>query len=188
MAGLALRSALSASTATPSYGRSRSCGRLAAVTCRAAVAPLATARRQQPSVLKMLAACCEVQDQVRRYEVLAGRSAMIGFAVALAVEGITEKGVFFGMAAETAVPYACGAASVLAGAALLAVARNQGSGADGQGLLEAVYASLTAVRRSAASVTETQVDTTVDAILAECGGMSVLGNLLETDELTEELY
>lgn len=128
----------------------------------------------------MLAACCEVQEQVRRYEVLAGRSAMIGFAVALAVEGITEKGVFFGMAAETAVPYACGAASVLAVSALLAVARNQG-------LLEAVYASLTAVRRSAASVTEAQVDTQVDAILAECGGLAVLGSLLEHELEEEEL-
>lgn len=155
--------------------------------CKAAAAPLAHAARRQPSVLKMLAACCEVQEQVRRYEVLAGRSAMIGFAVALAVEGITEKGVFFGMAAETAVPYACGAASVLAVSALLAVARNQGSGADGQGLLEAVYASLTAVRRSAASVTETQVDTQVDAILAECGGLAVLGSLLEHELEEEEL-
>lgn len=105
---------------------------------------------------------------------------MIGFAVALAAELITEKGVFFSMTGDSAALYGTAAFGVFGLAAALAVARNQVAG-DGLALLEPVYASLTAVRRSAASVTQAQVDRAVDVILEEVDGVATLSTVLEDE-------
>jgi hypothetical protein len=99
---------------------------------------------------------------VARYETFAGRGAMLGFATAAVVEISTDQGVFFasGLTADAAALYAAVAGGTLlaaAGAAVLKNAGSQASSDEGAELLPAVWASLTAVKRSASCATEVQV-------------------------------
>ncbi|GIL79537.1 hypothetical protein Vretifemale_8858 [Volvox reticuliferus] len=117
-------------------------------------------RTRNGSMIRSLAAAVELNGQVQRYETLAGRSAMVGVAAAVCIELITEHSVFYPVNNDTAIMYACVALVTLATSVGIALAKGRsdspiaGTGVD---ILEAVYASLTAVKRSAASVTQAQV-------------------------------
>lgn len=92
---------------------------------------------------------------------------MVGVAAAVLIELVTDQGVFSStgnaISNETAMAYAVTAACTLGIAGAAALARS--SVQSGVEVLESVYASLTAVKRSAASVTQTQVDKAVDYLL-----------------------
>lgn len=83
----------------------------------------------------------------------------VGVAAAVLIELVTDQGVFSStgnaISNETAMAYAVTAACTLGIAGAAALARS--SVQSGVEVLESVYASLTAVKRSAASVTQTQV-------------------------------
>ncbi|GLI68209.1 hypothetical protein VaNZ11_012553 [Volvox africanus] len=125
-------------------------------------------RTRSGSMIRSLAAAVELNSQVQRYETLAGRSAMVGVAAAVCIELITDHSVFYPVNSNTAIMYACVALATLASSVGIALAKGRsdspiaGTGVD---ILEAVYASLTAVKRSAASVTQAQVDKAVDYVL-----------------------
>lgn len=81
-------------------------------------------------------------------------------AVAACIEVITDHSVFFPVKDDTALTYACVALATLAAAVGVAVTRGRSdspTSGTGSEILESVYASLTAVQRSAASVTQAQV-------------------------------
>ncbi|KAG2484518.1 hypothetical protein HYH03_016658 [Edaphochlamys debaryana] len=115
------------------------------------------------SMIRSLAASIEINGQVQKFESLAGRSAMIGVAVAMGIELITERGIFLPLTVDSALALGGAMIATVAGASWAALATLNTS--TGEALLEAVYASLTAVQRSAASVTGTQVDKAVDYVL-----------------------
>lgn len=83
-------------------------------------------------------------------------------AAAVFVELITDRGIFLPVDTDTALTYAGVALATIASSVGVALAKGRsdfpdvGSSVD---LLEAVYASLTAAKRSAASVTQAQVRT-----------------------------
>ncbi|GLC40882.1 hypothetical protein PLESTF_001047300 [Pleodorina starrii] len=169
------------------------------IVCRAKASEVPTATQQRAkngSMIRSLAAAVELNSQVQRYETFAGRSAMVGLAVAAFIEVITDHSVFFPVNNDTATTYACVALGTLATAVGIAFARGQNdSTAAGTGIdtLEAVYASLTAVKRSAASVTQAQVDKAVDYILetvlaGRFDGFSIEGLLMATTDDDEEEF
>ncbi|KXZ56088.1 hypothetical protein GPECTOR_2g970 [Gonium pectorale] len=93
---------------------------------------------------------------------------MVGVAVAVAIEALTDRSIFLAVNGDTALTYAAIGLATVATAAGIALARGGTSTlalGTGMDLLEAVIASLTAVRRSAAGVTQTQVDKAVDYLL-----------------------
>lgn len=101
-----------------------------------------------------------LQGKVQRYETFAGRSAMVGVAAATVIELVTEQGVLGSVTAESVVTYIAATAAAVATAIGIAFFRSRSDNVTDLGgleLLEPVYASLTAVRRSAASVTQAQV-------------------------------
>ncbi len=124
------------------------------------------------------------QAQVQRFEVFAGRSAMLGFAAAFAAELLTEESLFSGLLSATSdrVAYAAALAAALAvAAAAAAAASKQREGA--RDLEEVVITSLTASARSAASVNGGRVDSAVDAILASMFDLSTLYSIMADEEL-----
>jgi hypothetical protein len=105
----------------------------------------------------------------------------IGFFVALGAELATEQSIFRSVTPSEAVT----ASAVLLGAILLAAAaaaanKRQNLGVD---IKEAVITSMTAVRRSAASVTGKQVDFAVDNVLSKVFDMGVIYSLLADDDV-----
>jgi hypothetical protein len=105
----------------------------------------------------------------------------IGFFVALGAELATEQSIFRSVSASEAVT----ASAVLLGSILLAAAaaaanKRQNLGVD---IKEAVITSMTAVRRSAASVTGKQVDFAVDNVLSKVFDMGVIYSLLADDDV-----
>ncbi|EFJ45865.1 hypothetical protein VOLCADRAFT_93702 [Volvox carteri f. nagariensis] len=103
-----------------------------------------TPRMRNGSMIRSLAAAVELN---------------VGVAVAACIEIITDHSVFFPVNGDTAITYACVALATLASSVGIAFVRGRGdSPAAGTGvdILEAVYASLTAAQRSAASVTQAQ--------------------------------
>ncbi|KAG2426528.1 hypothetical protein HXX76_011753 [Chlamydomonas incerta] len=143
-----------------------------AVACRATAEPIIaattpTAPRRNNSMIRSLAAAVELDGKVQRYETFAGRSAMVGVAAATVIEVVTEQGVLGSVTAESAFSYVAATAAAVAVAIGIAFARSRSDNPEDLGgleLLEPVYASLTAVRRSAASVTQAQVDRAVDVL------------------------
>ncbi|PNW80062.1 hypothetical protein CHLRE_08g376300v5 [Chlamydomonas reinhardtii] len=142
-----------------------------AVACRATAEPIVVApttpapRRGHSSMIRSLAAAVELDGKVQRYETFAGRSAMVGVAAATVIELVTEQGVLGSVTAESVVTYIAATAAAVATAIGIAFFRSRSDNVTDLGgleLLEPVYASLTAVRRSAASVTQAQVDRAVD--------------------------
>ncbi|KAG2430009.1 hypothetical protein HYH02_013837 [Chlamydomonas schloesseri] len=140
-----------------------------AVACRATAEPVAAPTTAPPkrnaSMIRSLAAAVEHDGKVQRYETFAGRSAMVGVAAAAVIEVVTEQGVLGSLTAESAITYVAATAAAIATAVGVAFARSRSDRVEDLGgleLLEPVYASLTAVRRSAASVTQAQVDRAVD--------------------------
>jgi hypothetical protein len=105
----------------------------------------------------------------------------IGFFVALGAELATEQSIFRTVSASEAVT----ASAVLLGAVLLAAAaaavnKRQNLGVD---IKEAVITSMTAARRSAASVTGKQVDFAVDSVLSKVFDMGVIYSLLADEDI-----
>ncbi|KAF6258206.1 hypothetical protein COO60DRAFT_1520094 [Scenedesmus sp. NREL 46B-D3] len=132
-------------------------------------------------VMSLISSLVDIEAQVQQFETVAGRSAMIGFFVALGAELATEQSIFRSVSASEAVS----ASAVLLGAILLAAAaaaanKRQNLGVD---IKEAVITSMTAVRRSAASVTGKQVDFAVDNVLSKVFDMGVIYSLLADDDI-----
>ncbi|PNH08066.1 hypothetical protein TSOC_005415 [Tetrabaena socialis] len=119
------------------------------------------------SLLRSLCRAVEVDGQVARYETFAGRSAMLGISSAALVELVTDQGVVGAFNDVSAAAYLAAAGTVMAVSAALALARsNMDPLESGMELLETVYASLTAVRRSASSMSQAiEVDKAVDDLL-----------------------
>jgi hypothetical protein len=105
----------------------------------------------------------------------------IGFFVALVAELSTEQSIFRSVSAsEAAVASAVLLGAISLAAAAAAVSKRQNLGVD---IKEAVITSMTAVRRSAASVTGKQVDFAVDNVLSKVFDMGVIYSLLADDDI-----
>lgn len=139
---------------------------------------LAKTKAMRP-VLSLLSACVEVNDQVRLFELLAGRSAMIGFLVALGVEGITEKSVFSQLGEQDITLLCAVCLACTLSASILASMSTRRLGLQ---LQESVMSSLTAVKRSAASVTQQQVDKAVDYMIDQFWDRDLLYTTLLDDD------
>ncbi|WIA40570.1 hypothetical protein OEZ86_013911 [Tetradesmus obliquus] len=132
-------------------------------------------------VMSLISSLVDIEAQVQQFETVAGRSAMIGFFVALGAELATEQSIFSSVSPSEAVT----ASAVLLGSILLAAAaatinKRQNLGVE---VKEAVITSLTAVQRSAASVTGKQVDGAVDNVLSKVFDMGVIYSLLADDDI-----
>jgi hypothetical protein len=123
----------------------------------------------------MLSACVEADAHVQIFEVVAGRSAMIGVAVALVTELITERSVFDCSGQDVGIYGGLVAGSVLSAALLAAAASPPQLGSR---FKEAVISSLTAARRSASSVSERQVDLPVDLLFNKVFDTSLVASYL----------
>ncbi|KAI7843550.1 hypothetical protein COHA_002792 [Chlorella ohadii] len=118
-------------------------------------------------VIGLLTDLLEAQALTRRFEQLAGRTAMIAAAVALAVElAMPSSGGVFGWAASSdlAAQLAALGTFMLCCSVGLA-ARTTGRPAARRLLLEPVLASLTSQRRSLAGVTQRNVDRSLDLLM-----------------------
>lgn len=99
---------------------------------------------------------------VSRFEVFAGRSAMVGVSVALFVELLTEDS-FFSTGTnllDVTLLASLGLGTVTIAGLLAATSQRRFASP----LMEAVITSLTAAKRSAGSVTQRQVDGVVDDV------------------------
>lgn len=105
----------------------------------------------------------------------------IGFSVALLAELLTSQSLFPSIPPATVAAFAAGLLAAVAAAAAAAAAANK-QHALGQDIKEAVITSLTAVRRSAASVSSWRgVDGAVDAVLA-AATRDLIAGLLADEE------
>lgn len=125
-------------------------------------------RRPQFQLLRQISAVVEANDFVSRFETLAGRSAMIGFSVALVVEvlaGSAQPSGLFGGAFTPiqAQSFLEAVIATVAASGMLAAASTRKLGAT---LTEPVIASLTAAFRSSSSISEKRVDQAVDYVLS----------------------
>lgn len=111
------------------------------------------------TVLPRLAACVEMEDLVSRFENVAGRSAMVGFITALFAETVADDGLFSNFTTAGLPGLASYIIGGLLAGTLLALGTRETLGAAVQ---EAVITSLTARARSAASVSQQQLDDAVD--------------------------
>ncbi|MEW5320453.1 MAG: hypothetical protein WDW38_011525 [Sanguina aurantia] len=96
---------------------------------------------------------------------------MIGIAVAVAVELFTEESLFALSSDEVSLTMATALFTISTAAILAATSKRVFSGR----LREAVVSSLTAVKRSASSVTQTQVDKAVDYLFERSALTEVTG-------------
>lgn len=135
-------------------------------------------RPEKLPVMSLISACIEVEAQVQRFELVAGRSAMIGFLLAVFVELFTDEGVFH---VSSDVLSLFGSLSIvcLIGAVILAATSKRRLGAP---FKEAVITSLTAAKRSAASVTQSPVDKAVDTLCDIVPGIYSLYTIMTDDE------
>lgn len=105
----------------------------------------------------------------------------IGFFVALGAELATEQSIFSSVSpSEAVIASAVLLGSILLAAAAAAINKRQNLGVE---VKEAVITSLTAVQRSAASVTGKQVDGAVDNVLSKVFDMGVIYSLLADDDI-----
>jgi len=126
------------------------------------------------ALLSNISKAVEIQASTSRFEVFAGRSAMLGTMTALCIESLTEESLI-GAGAGTGVATALaamGIASIVSGATLAAISR--GSDAGVPALLEPVITSLTAAKRSASGVSESRVDDMVDDVVLSAFTASML--------------
>ncbi|GBF90320.1 hypothetical protein Rsub_02426 [Raphidocelis subcapitata] len=132
------------------------------------LAPPAPRSFRPESVLPLLSSAVESSAQVARFESAAGRSAMIGFFVAMLLEAGTEHSLFTTIAAGQAATLAAAAAGCVAAAAAAAAAAASAPAAPrlGAAIHEAVLSSLTATQRAASGVTQHRVDDAVDFVLS----------------------
>ncbi|KAI8468467.1 MAG: hypothetical protein J3K34DRAFT_522931 [Monoraphidium minutum] len=173
----------------------------AAAPAPAAAVAAALPRFRPESILPLVSSAVESSAEMARFESVAGRSAMVGFLVAAALEGFSSQPAFAFGAPGAAPLAALAAASVLAvaaaGAAAAAAARPRAaadqlgpppaapaaptaSGESGRawwwlgaGIHESVMSSLTATRGSASGVTQLRVDEVVDFVVDRCLGAAV---------------
>lgn len=131
------------------------------------------------TVLSLMSSCVSIDAAVTKFEVLAGRSAMIGFLVAVGAELVTERPAL-SLSIEQGLAFSAAALGAVTLASLAAASKGS-AGQIGDTLQEAVISSLTAVQRSAASVTQRQVDKAVDYLLETAFGSSVLGSMVDGD-------
>lgn len=116
--------------------------------------------------------------RVRTFETFAGRSAMVGFVVAVFCELVTEQGLFHAVTLDDMKAMGAFSLTVITLSAVLATMSKRRLG---NRLTEAVISSLTAAKRSAGSVTQKQVDKAVDYFFEKVFNMSMVYSLLMED-------
>lgn len=115
-------------------------------------------------LVERIAAAIEIDDSLHRFETVAGRSAMMGFVSAAAAELVLPAGgLFGGWSGEQLSVFSSVALLAVTCSALLALASKRRSGLR---LREAVFASLTALSRSAGSLSLASVDEAVDSVFS----------------------
>lgn len=175
--GIGAAAGAAASPVAPTATRSAS---VTAAGAAAGAAPSAAPRRIRFKLLPLVSRSVESSAQFAWFESVAGRSAMLGIAAAGTLEALTARSTFgelaaaLGLAEEFAAALlaSCGAAALLAVAAANAggsvgAGSSAGAGASALGarVYEAVLSSLTAARRSSASVSGRDVDAAVDYVV-----------------------
>jgi hypothetical protein len=106
----------------------------------------------------------------------------IGVIVALVAELSTEQSIFRHFDTDTVGVLGSVFLAAVTMAAVAAFASRRRLGMD---LLEAVVTSLTANQRSAASVTERQVDTAVDSVLNKAFDQGVICSILAGEDYSD---
>lgn len=131
-------------------------------------------------IFDKIAACVAANDSVHRFETIAGRAAMIGFAVACFAELLLPHGGLFSSFSGTNL-------ELFSSLALLAVAMSAGVATlskprIGSQLKEAVLSSLTALKRSKSSLTSLDVDSAVDFVFDSVFSREMLADMLDEHE------
>jgi hypothetical protein len=118
-------------------------------------------------VISLLTDLLEAQALTRRFEQLAGRTAMIAAAVALAAELLmpSSAGVFGWAATSDLATQLAALGTFLLCCSVGLAARTTGPLGARRRLLEPVLASLTSQRRSLAGVTQRNVDRSLDLLM-----------------------
>lgn len=112
-------------------------------------------------MLDLVAACVECNALVQRFETLAGRSAMVGFLIAVAAECLGEKqGLFGAWSPQDIQLYSAAVLLLVSSSAILATMSKR----IGRKFQEAVLTSLTALSGSKGSLTYQNVDKAVDYV------------------------
>lgn len=139
-------------------------------------------RTEKLRVLGLISACVESNAITQRFEELAGRSAMVGFAVAVAAElAAPQKGLFGSWDSGDVELYGATALLLVTASALLATMSKRRLGLK---FKEAVITSLTAFSRSRGSLTNQTVDSAVDYVFQEVFDQDmVLRNLIQDEFL-----
>lgn len=139
-------------------------------------------RAEKLRVLGLISACVESNAITQRFEELAGRSAMVGFAVAVAVElAAPQKGLFGSWDSGDVGLYGATALLLVTASALLATMSKRRLGLK---FKEAVITSLTAFSRSRGSLTNQTVDSAVDHVFQVVFDQDmVLRNLIQDEFL-----
>ncbi|KAL6751339.1 hypothetical protein V8C86DRAFT_2780462 [Haematococcus lacustris] len=132
-------------------------------------------------LLTSLSRAVEVQSTTLRFEQLAGRSAMLGTTTALCLELIRDGQPLLQQSTYSTAALASAGLVVMALAASLAAVQYRST--LSAPLLEAVISSLTAAKRSAASVSGSQVDSLVDYVVAKTFSMEVMRDLTDYNDL-----
>lgn len=126
--------------------------------------PLSAQRKaasRRGRVLDLVAACVECNARVQRFETLAGRSAMVGFLIAVAAECLGEKqGLFGAWSPQDVQLYSAAVLLLVSSSAILATMSKR----IGRKFQEAVLTSLTALSGSKGSLTYQNVDKAVDYV------------------------
>jgi hypothetical protein len=104
----------------------------------------------------------------------------VGFLIALLAEAATEQTVFSALNVEQLYVALGSCAASISAAVALAARTTPPLGAE---LKEAVITSCTAVQRSAASVTQAQVDKALDYLMEKAFSMSTLYTILADEDL-----
>lgn len=137
---------------------------------------------KQFKVLSLVASCVEINTNLAIFEELAGRSAMVGFAVAVCAElALPQSGLFGAWGSDNYNTLLGASAALIAGAVILALSSKRQLGS--LRFQEAVLASLTALSRSASSITHRNVDSAVDYVFEQVFGSSFMDtDLLDIDD------
>lgn len=137
---------------------------------------------QQPERLKViscLAACVEADAIVASFETIAGRSAMVGFAIAFCSELLLPKGLFGAWKVDYNLIFYTALSLVCSAAVLATMSKRR----LGKPFREAVLTSLTALSRSAGSITNRNVDGAVDYVFEQVFAKSFLdAHLIDIDD------
>lgn len=133
-------------------------------------------------VLRLISACVESNAITQKFEELAGRSAMVGFAVAVLAEILTPQQGLFGAWDRSDISlYGATATLLITVSALLATMSKRRLGLK---FKESVITSLTALSRSRGSLTNRTVDNAVDHVFDQVFDKDmVLRNLIQDEFL-----